>query len=99
DASLLLDGLPARILRRAHRIELRLVLGLSAVAGGCLGLALALGMGARAGDASLALSTAAVALGLTLTPALLLAGGLLFGRPARPALPRVAVTPTDVRSQ
>ena len=99
DASLLLDGLPARILRRAHRTELRLVLGLSAVAGGCLGLTLALGMGARAGDASLALSTAALALGLTLTPALLLAGGLLFGRLARPALPRVAVTPVDLRSQ
>ncbi len=98
DARLLVDGLPARTLRRAHSVELRAVLGLSAVASGCLGLALALSMSARVVDSAVPLSTAAVGLGLAATPVVLYGGGLLFSRLARPSLPRPLAPPAVPRS-
>ena len=98
DAGLLVDGLPARTLRRAHSVELRAVLGLSAVASGCLGLALALSMSARVVDSAVPLSTAAVGLGLAATPVVLYGGGLLFSRLARPSLPRPLAPPAVLRS-
>jgi len=83
DTALLLDGLPPSALRRAKRIELRLVLGLSAVAGGCLGVALAWAVEDHTGGGALPLSSSA-GLGLAATPILLFVGGLLAGWLARP---------------
>ena len=91
DAALLLDGLPPGALRVAQRIELRLVLGLSTVAGACLGLGLASAVEGHIGGDALPLSSASVGLGLAATPLLLFGGGLLTGWLGRPRQARLTM--------